>query len=467
MKKIIRSLRLNRWLLGGLAAALAWLAIPQTARADALDAALARHGPVILDKLQEKNYKNVGVLHFRVKRGNRGETFYAGAISENLAYRLENALIIAELPSAPVGIIRDASARAAAAGVGRWMRSDQERRRLFSIGNYPLAWGGQKVRADAFLTGVVKVPDDFEQVTVVVEAFSPQSLKPVKIDEFTVPTDRGLLGDLGQSFVVTRRGLSSNARNHMAVAYARRRDAAPPGEELATPGSTAGIRIDVRYDQQVQSIQPDGNSANNFRIPTPTAGQRVDIVLTHTGTPAETLAVLLQVNGRSTWRQQDMDAPMCQLWLLQPGETQVFQGYYMDLQGANLLPFQVLTEEESAVRAPEFGGRAGWIDMYVFRSDGGDPGEPMQISMRGVSRRSLAASPPTTLTELQARLMRSGNMEWRQPTGSSKSGKRGLIVPSVEPIDGGVIGIRGFPKPTEIGHLMIRYYDTAQMSITK
>src|SRR5262249_29695843 len=48
-----------------------------------------------------------------------------------------------------------------------------------------------------------------------------------------------------------------------------------------------------------------------------------------------------------------------------------YKGFYEDVQGKNLLPFKVLTPEESKAKAPELGDNAGWIHVYSFSSSGG------------------------------------------------------------------------------------------------
>src|SRR5580704_6430817 len=181
-------------------------AVAPLARADNLDDRLLKATPGIVRQLHDGGYQNVGVLHFRVEKGkNVGAkaAFTIGTIAESLAERLENSLALCDKES--LNVIHDASAAAAAARVGAWYRTPAERPKLFKL-SYPLAWGDEKVAADAFLTGVVRVPDDLEHVTVAVELMakgSPGRLQPVA--EFEVPTDRSLLRDLGQTFAVRRR----------------------------------------------------------------------------------------------------------------------------------------------------------------------------------------------------------------------------------------------------------------------
>src|SRR3954469_24886197 len=80
---------------------------------ETLDAALLREAPRVLGYLKGQGYKNVGVLKFRVKKGEQPLSDRVGTLNLNLAARLEIALVLATDIKAPLGIIHDASAVAA------------------------------------------------------------------------------------------------------------------------------------------------------------------------------------------------------------------------------------------------------------------------------------------------------------------------------------------------------------------
>src|SRR5262245_57513395 len=101
------------WLAGLGCFALFAAGIP-TARADNIDNELRTKAGLIMKDLQARGYQNVGVLKFLVKRGNTPPTFTAGKLNYLMATRLENALIMVDKDSAPIGITRGASAVAAA-----------------------------------------------------------------------------------------------------------------------------------------------------------------------------------------------------------------------------------------------------------------------------------------------------------------------------------------------------------------
>ena len=100
----------RRWLTGLLALTVL-LTGTLSARADNLDLQLAYWANRLVPALEKKGYKNVGVLHFRVERDGSKESFKLGSLSDNLATRLENALIIGCNPDKPLGVIRDGAGR--------------------------------------------------------------------------------------------------------------------------------------------------------------------------------------------------------------------------------------------------------------------------------------------------------------------------------------------------------------------
>src|SRR3954466_6827164 len=80
---------------------------------ETLDAALLRQAPRVLADLKAHGVRNVGVLKFRVKKGEQPVSDRVGTLNLDLAARLEIALVLATDIKAPVGIIHDASAVAA------------------------------------------------------------------------------------------------------------------------------------------------------------------------------------------------------------------------------------------------------------------------------------------------------------------------------------------------------------------
>ena len=181
------------------------------ARADNLDAALVKHAPEVMDYLRDHQCHNIGVLKFRVHKGDQRTSFKVGPLNDNLPGRLENALIAVNATQNPVGIIHDASHVAAARKLPRY-DNPAGQHALFGV-KYPLAWGDAMVTPDRFLTGVVTVRPDMKSATVTIEAFGPNSPKQDKVLAFKVDTDRALLADLNESFQVKSRQLKRKSRS--------------------------------------------------------------------------------------------------------------------------------------------------------------------------------------------------------------------------------------------------------------
>jgi len=180
-------------------------------KVDNLDTALNAHAQSILRYLRDHHCRNVGILKFRVKKGEQPVSFRVGLLNDNLAERLETALILANTQQPPIGIIHDASHTAASRNLLQYDKPAGQHA-LFEQ-EYPLAWGNTLVHPDQFLTGIVRVRSDMKSVTVVVEAFGPKSPKQDKVLEFPVATDRSLLADLNECFHVKSRQLKKHSRD--------------------------------------------------------------------------------------------------------------------------------------------------------------------------------------------------------------------------------------------------------------
>jgi len=185
-------------LLSCLAVAAVALLSPSLARADKIDLKLSDEVPKVVKYLKDHGYKNVGVLRFRAqKHSDKHASFEMGEINGNLADRLENALVMgagqAKNPEQPsVGVIHDAGAVAVKAKVGAWFNHPEERKKLFTL-SYPLAWGKDSVKADAFLTGKLSLSEDLAHTAVRIECFDAKSDKIAEVLRFSVPTDRHIV----------------------------------------------------------------------------------------------------------------------------------------------------------------------------------------------------------------------------------------------------------------------------------
>jgi hypothetical protein len=442
------------------------LAAAAAGRADALDHALSRHAQPILNELYKRPCQTVGVLRFRYQRGDGEPTFYAGAINQNLADRLENALILANSvddPADPIGILRNAGA---AKDVGAWYEDLDERRKLFKLDGYTPAWKegppwkDGPVKPEGFLTGSIRVADDLQSATVTVELFTPDHLELAPVCTFEVRTDTSLLRDLGQTFAVPEHDLAPAERVARAIEDVRLRRELGKGAEIS-PENTCGLRLEIYYDNRPQEVKKDPANGGLWYVLPPRPGEKVRLVLSHRGKPAVRLGALLRVNGLSTIEKQEGDMRSCDLWLLNPPEEkQSFEGFYMADKGNKVREFEVLDDAASAQRAQESGAKVGLIELDVFESRPEEVREERPpLTLVGLTQAELEAKPAQTLVALQKRLA-----DARHPTlGRAGDGSRnrggGLIVPGGTLKEAGPIQTDKFPARVHVGGIVIRYYN--------
>jgi hypothetical protein len=419
---------------------LAVLVATGSARADNLDVALVKEAPNILQYLQSKGYKNVGTLNFRVKKGDKPITFQAGPLNANLPYRLENALIHANQGDKSVGVIHEAS-RVAAEKRFPPFTAPRGRNKLFSE-EYSLAWGNDKVQADAFLTGVVIVTPDMKSTQVKIEAFD-RSMKDggnfEEVAKFELQTDRSMLADIGQSFVVPRGVLKrggddadlfaeeSAAKSDMGVKETPVEPSpnsnAPPVSipvELAKQMGEKPVELEIRYDGKKQEVIPDPDNGGEKKVPEPNEGQRVTFWLKNISNSQ--VGVVLKINGKSTFQEDESEAARCLKWILDPNEGIELAGFYKSMN--EFVPFKVLSQAES--QAASYTSDTGMIQVYAFIpvEDNG----PKKVSLpRGVSPRQTASAPRTRSLTLDDE-KRSLNESMKPPTKGNQVRARGLIT---------------------------------------
>lgn len=421
---------------------------PSLARADNLDRELVKKAPEILAHLQKQGYKNVGVLKFMVKKGKSDLSFNSGALNHNLATRLENALILAVDPEKPVGIIRDATAAAAIADPKHTHLTPEGRSSLFKI-SYTLAWGNQKVAADAFLSGIVALSPDMKETSVHFVIFDRKSakLEDLKNATIKVSTDRSILADSGQSFVLSKRSMTKrDGFDEEATANSASLDGTTP-TPTPTPGTSifdTYLKLDIKYDGQVQTLTPDSASGGEFKMAAnPKEGQKVEFVLNNTS--GQRLGVVVKVNGRSTFNQQEDEDERCALWVLEPGASATLRGFYDEF--ANKVDVFKVGSDDEARSAWSSHKRPGHIDVAVFTESGAAP-EENQFSVRGMSRRSLTkTAPPASLSAAKEQLRSSMN-----------TGKRGRMISASGNLEDANLKAATFSSPQMAGVAHIQYW---------
>jgi hypothetical protein len=422
-----------------LLAAVAAVSLPCAARADRMDKQLHEKMPAVKKKLQSKGYKNVGVLRFRVQVGKKAASFDNAPYNGNLPRRIENLLIINGGPSedGALGVIRDAGKAAAAAGAGDWFGDESQCRKLFDV-SYPLAWGDKKVKADAFLTGLVFLAPDMKKTTVTLFCFDKENLEPEELVRFTLATDRDVVRDLGLSFVV-------NARTREALAKKRTADDVDRAvmdslEKEMQATDLAGLEATVLVDGKTSPLKAAGTDEDGPRwlLPCPPADTPVALRLRNT--TDKTLGVVIKLNGFSTFRGLTPPPEWCQKWLVRPGKTVTIKGFYEPGEGSDerlsVRPFKVLTGEAAKTARAQLGDRAGLLEIDVFAT-GGEDDEVLEISARGLpaskEREKEKDAKAQSYKSVRASLLKEAKL--RTETNVRTTDKRDeLLVPDTEAI---------------------------------
>lgn len=461
----------------GLLVALGLLAGGPARAADHIDAALPKQADKVLDWLKKQGYQNVGVLKFRVQKGKQAETLAAGPMNVSMTTRLENSLVVAqEEAERPIGIIHNAGAALAARKEHANYQTADGIAKLFT-GKYPLAWGGKTVDADCFLTGVVRLSADKAQTTVVIEAIDRKAKKPVEVLSFAVKTDRGILADLCESFVVNARKLRTQAIESIPDEDGGRvsepdreavQSAQPPEARADTdnepikkpePASnpTGGlIELKILYNGTVQDQTPLGG--NRYRTNEPQEGQRVTFRLKNTSTAKA--AVVLAVNGVNTLYQESIIDNLpenCAKWILEPGKEYTIKGFYSK-DGTKYDEFRVASNEESVKASEELNTSTdavrfealGAIQMRVF------------VENTTVVKKDDDDDAPKKMTQgiriLQPARKKTVREAARQVKLGAKTKSQGLILPGA---GGGDADVKSdvFQNPQLQEERVIVYYD--------
>lgn len=423
-------------------------------RADAIDRQLVKEAPRVVKYLQAHHYRTVGVLKFRVHVAGRPASFNAGPINGSMADRLESALILANDPAHPIGIIENAGrqafdkARSARRGL-RFVASLEGRRSLLGS-TYALAWGNQKVRPDAFLTGDIALSKDNRHAMIRIKLFDQKSPKTMKtIHEFRIKTDRMFLAECGQNFVVPRR---------LARDPDEADDKAADNATKQEDKSTKPVTKDPENPIQLRILYSGNEMTFSDTVPDPKETDEVKFVIKNKG--SERVAVVLAVNNKSTLAMEDVKEKQpseCTKWILDPGDEYVIPGFYMDDKGENMKKFRVLSDPESDKLMEVDPDTNGVISMWVFRKAGaGD--KSLKAEDRNLRRGAVR-------TRTKARSLKDAQAARATARGHSpsklakRSGKRGIIVEEEKLTAGGPLQRVKFEyDPQPFVELKIRYY---------
>ena len=422
------------------------IVVPQSAHSQTLDQELLHQAPRVLHYLNERGWRNVGVLKFRVQKGNERISDRAGPLNLNLATRLEIALVLADDVRKPVNIIRDASAVAARLPGANHL-SPSGREALFR-GRYPLAWGDQQVEADAFLTGVAIVSSDLRQVQVAILGFGPNNPKMENVAEFTASTDPPVLVDVGESFMI--RGAFEGGRVKIVPETVIKTAAkVKQGEEthpLLDPSAPVGLEI--FYDNRSVPLEIREGKA---WVREPQEGQKVLLVLRKRDKTVDRYGVVLMVNGQNTLFKERIPPVDCTKWILSEDYPAItVRGFQTRQKTAEA--FRILSSQESKANTMHYGADVGTISLVVFRelkSLRTSPSLPDDDAedLAAVFRSRLPEKQPLNLAALKYQLR----------SGSGSNATRGLIVEGPK-IDAADRILTYTPDPTPVLAGTITYY---------
>jgi hypothetical protein len=467
--------------------AAALVVAPTVGRADhdALDAAFLKAAPEILSTLKAAKAENVGVLKFRVQKGDGPVSDSVGELNMGLADRLEAALLLALLEDDKFGILGRPSLtvlqeKNQAAGL-----QDDESRAAYFEGKYPLSWGNRKdqtkrgwVTPSAFIVGTAKLNKALTEVTVALQSFGPDG-KPKDLGKpITVAASRRTLVEAGFSYALTKANapaLFDGARGGKAKSegvsqfkpvdeeasikdLVVRNDPVRP-EAAKTPTllslEECPVKLKIIYnDEEVPAVAG--------QVREPKEGDKVRFVLENTDPdPKAVYAVVLKVNGKNTIFSEDAEASYCLKWILEHGQKLEVKGFQVDNE--NYAPFVVKSDKESKAEADVYGDLAGTVRMVVYRGEQvtEDPSilekknVPLNtMAMNAISRgaRGLKAKedPPGSLAALKSLLK---NRE-EQPEGA-----RGMMVKGDKVEKGNIEKIHFLTLPTVgVADITLRYY---------
>jgi hypothetical protein len=343
-----------------------------TSRANTLDSELLRQMPRVIKYLQEKGYRNVGVLTFRLRREGFEPSFQGALINNNMTERLENAMVLARDSEKPVQVISQARRTAATKLVGASYRTPGDRKRLFDL-SYELAVreGARFVSADAFLTGEVATGRDLAMATVTLDCFD--RMHPEKythVLSFNVATDRDLLADMGQGFSLQRRGtrFARDIPSETDLLGAERDNGEGWKSQTTRPVSATStalpVQLSICYDNQPQDLTQELAGPNNWTVKGPLPAQNV--VFNLRNTTDRKVGVVLLVNGYNTlYSEYGLEPIQWSRWILEPGKEYRVKGFYKK-DRKTFTPIQGTAAHNSRVSTNDFADTTGLIHMHVF-----------------------------------------------------------------------------------------------------
>ncbi|MCA9005306.1 MAG: hypothetical protein KDA70_08520, partial [Planctomycetaceae bacterium] len=270
--------------------------------------------PAVLNYLNQRQLKNVGVLKFRVKKPGEKVSSAVGPLNSLLADRLEVALILGNPFDADqqINIIKDASSQVA--DIENANHLNAAGRAVLFGPEYKLAWGNETVKADAFLTGVVQIHEDRKHATIGILCFDKQGGDLEKACPLIeADLDPTTLGELGESFVL--RGAFDGGAPQLTFKQSQERkknDALTQTVRVKTGQNefplmddSAPINLEILYDGRPVDIEFRNGQAF---VMEPREGQEVQMILKYSDLAKRRVGAVLKVNGENTlYRQTQRD----------------------------------------------------------------------------------------------------------------------------------------------------------------
>jgi hypothetical protein len=443
-------------------AALVGLVAPT--RAADLEGALLDRAKGLVKHCQQKGYKTVGVLKFQGLKEGASPSDNLGTINTLIARRLEVALILANDPRNPVGVVEDATATAARIR-GANHGTPEGRPPLFRP-EYKLAWGDPKVRVtpDAFVTGLAGVSKDLKTLTVSFFIFdrTKNDLKQVPgVADAVVPNRAAALVEMGESF--TLRGAFDGGKVEPAKGKNEAAGKNDPPADLPKDKDQAAVKsaADVRDQKAGKHPAEDPNAPVKLTVlydgrpvrievrdgkafvPEPAPGQTVEFRLAKDAT-AQRYGVVLKVNGENTLDKQRLPDARCRMWVLGKGDPPIpVRGYQLGVDRVE--KFRVLSAPESKAREVNYGADVGTVTATVF-PEGTAPAPDLTedaAEKTAVAAAKLPAEPSKSFDALKAKLLEDAN--------------RGLIAEGAQ-VEGKVRVVRFTPAAAPVMTLTVIYY---------
>jgi hypothetical protein len=292
----------------------------------------------IFRHMKKQGYHNVGVLPFRAQKGDEDPSFGTGPLNRGMAVILENALILANDPEEPFGIISRAYETAFRKDRKATCMTREGAQKLFEH-DYPLAWGDSTVRADALLTGLVKLSKDRKTTAVTIEVIDAASKGRKELTSFSVPTDRSILNGLYEGFMIDSKRMRTMAVKDID------KEAADSSHRPPTPQDSWLIDVQVLYNGKSQA--PVKTGPMQFDVAEPSEKDGVTLRLKNVSDVE--VGVVVAVNDENTLYREKVyadTAERCSMWILKPGQEGEVRGFYTE-DNKHFEPFKVLPTQLS------------------------------------------------------------------------------------------------------------------------